>query len=206
MKCCIQMYFSLDLTTKGSVRTLVRSVEESHGVEAWRLIHSRYAPDKQNRLHALLQKIMMPAKLWCDHTEGFESALRGWELDVGELGTCVRNCSGGCSQMHSDDEYDTKFFIGTICSSVHGQTVPLFEQLCCIGLLPETLEHPRLCELEMGQVRMMTTRCKLTLSRKVRERAKANTETRKELAQATQATRALPTSTRARTVAELDIG
>ena len=26
----------------------------------------------------------MPAKLWCDHAEGFESGLRAWELDVGD--------------------------------------------------------------------------------------------------------------------------
>ena len=31
-----------------------------------------------------MQKIMMPAKLWCDHAEGFESGFRAWELDVGE--------------------------------------------------------------------------------------------------------------------------
>ena len=31
-----------------------------------------------------MQKIMMPAKPWCDHTEGFESGLRSLELDVGE--------------------------------------------------------------------------------------------------------------------------
>ena len=84
VKCCMQMYYSLAWTTKGSVRTLVRSVEEFHGAEAWRLIHSRYAPDTQNRQHALLQKIMMPAKLWCGLPEGCESALRAWELDVGE--------------------------------------------------------------------------------------------------------------------------
>ena len=41
LKCCIQMHYSLALITKGSVRTLVRSVEESNGAEAWRLIHSR---------------------------------------------------------------------------------------------------------------------------------------------------------------------
>ena len=70
--------------TKGSVRTLVRSVEESNGAEAWRLIHSRYAPDTQNRQYALVQKIMMPAKLLCDHAKGFESGLRAWELDVGD--------------------------------------------------------------------------------------------------------------------------
>ena len=84
LKCCIQMYCSLALITKGDVRTLVRSVEESNGAEAWRLIHNRYAPDTQNRQYALMQKIMMPAKLWCDHAEGFESGVRAWELDVGE--------------------------------------------------------------------------------------------------------------------------
>ena len=31
-----------------------------------------------------MQKIMMPAKLWCDHAEGFEPGLRARELDVGE--------------------------------------------------------------------------------------------------------------------------
>ena len=50
----------------------------------WRLIHSRYAPDTQNRQYALMQKIMMPAKLLCDHAQGFESGLSTWELDVGE--------------------------------------------------------------------------------------------------------------------------
>ena len=65
------MYYSLALITKGSVRTLVRSVEESNEAEAWRLIHSRDSPDTQNRQSALMQKIMMPAKLWCDHAEGF---------------------------------------------------------------------------------------------------------------------------------------
>ena len=34
LKCCIQMCHSLPSTTKGSVRTLVRSFEESNGAEA----------------------------------------------------------------------------------------------------------------------------------------------------------------------------
>ena len=67
LKCCIQMYHPLALITKGSVRTLVRSVEESNGAEAWRLIRSRYAPDTQNRRYALMQKIMMLVKIRCDH-------------------------------------------------------------------------------------------------------------------------------------------
>ena len=74
LQCCIQMYYSLALITKGSVRTLVRSVEESNGAEAWRLIHSRFAPDTQSRQYALMQKIMMPAKLWCDYAEGLNQA------------------------------------------------------------------------------------------------------------------------------------
>ena len=84
LKCCIQMYYSLALITKGSVRKLVRSVEESYGAEAWRLIHSRDAPDTQNRQYALMPKTMLLAKLWCGHAEGFESGLRAWELDVGD--------------------------------------------------------------------------------------------------------------------------
>ena len=74
LKCCMQMYY----------KNPDRSVEETNGAEAWRLIHSRCAPDSQNRQYALMQKIMMPAKPWCDHTEGFQSGLRSWELDVGE--------------------------------------------------------------------------------------------------------------------------
>ena len=54
LTCCIQMYHSLATITKGSVRTLVRSVEQSNGAEAWRLIHSSYAPDTQNRQYALI--------------------------------------------------------------------------------------------------------------------------------------------------------
>ena len=41
LKCCMQMYYALALMTRGSVRTLIGSVEESNGAEAWRLIHSR---------------------------------------------------------------------------------------------------------------------------------------------------------------------
>ena len=53
LKCCMQMYYALGLITRGSVRTLVRSVEETNGAEAWRLIRSRHAPDTQNRQYAL---------------------------------------------------------------------------------------------------------------------------------------------------------
>ena len=84
MKCCMQMYHLLVLTAKGIFRTLVRSVEESNGGVAWRLVHNRYAPDTQNRQYVLMQKIVMLAKLWCNHAEGFESGLRAWELDVGK--------------------------------------------------------------------------------------------------------------------------
>ena len=49
----------------------------------------------------------------------------------------------------------------------------------------------------------MMTGCKLTLSRKAREKAKVKTNIREEIARPT---RALQTSTRARIVANLDIG
>ena len=49
LKCCMQKYYALAFITRGSVRTLVRSVEETNGAEAWRLIHSRCAPDTQAR-------------------------------------------------------------------------------------------------------------------------------------------------------------
>ena len=78
-----------------AARTLVRSVEETNGAEAWRLIHNRYAPDTQHRQYALMLKIMMSAKLWCDHAEGFESGLRAWELDVGEWERASGTASAG---------------------------------------------------------------------------------------------------------------
>ena len=84
VKCSTQIYYSLALITKGSVKTVVRSVEETNGAEAWRLIHSRYAPGMQNRQFALMQKIMAPAKSWREHPGGFESGPRAWEMDVGE--------------------------------------------------------------------------------------------------------------------------
>ena len=49
LKCCIQMYYSLTLITKGS--------------------EERQTP------YALMQEIMTLTKLWCDHAEGFESGL-----------------------------------------------------------------------------------------------------------------------------------
>ena len=83
--------------------------------------------------------------------------------------------------------------------------MPLFVQPCCSGVTPlETLERIRPRHLEMERVQMMTG-CKWTLSRTVRERAKVKTNTREEIARPARPTRALQTSTRARTVANLDI-
>ena len=85
-------------------------------------------------------------------------------------------------------------------------TAQLFVQPSYSGVTPlETLERIRPRHLEMERVHMMTG-CKLTLSRKVRERAKVKTNTREEIARPARPTRALHTSTRARTVANLDIG
>ena len=93
----MQVYCPLALITKGSVRTLVRSLEESNGAEARRLIHSRYVPVTQNLQYALLQKIMMLAKLWCDHAEGSDSGLRAGKLDVREW-----ECASGTAPALAD--------------------------------------------------------------------------------------------------------
>ena len=93
-----------------------------------------------------------------------------------------------------------------ICSWVHLPTAKLFVQPCCSGVTTlQTLERIRPGHLEMERVQMMMG-CKLTLSRKVRERAKVKTKTREEIARPARPTRALQTSTRARTVANLEIG
>ena len=79
-------------------------------------------------------------------------------------------------------------------------TAQLFAQPCCNGV-----SRIRQLHLEMEHVQMMTG-CKLTLSRKVRDEAKVKTNTREEIARPARLTEALQTSTRARTVANLDIG
>ena len=134
LKCSIQMYYSLALITKGSVRTLVRSVEESNRAEAWRLMHSRFAPDTQNRQHALMQEIMMPVKPWCDHTEGFESGLRAWELDVGEWerasGTSLADAAKYAMMMNMAPMFlKNNLHLCTNANSAALRTA------CCIGVI-----------------------------------------------------------------------
>ena len=82
----------------------------------------------------------------------------------------------------------------------------LFVQPCCRRVAPlETLERIQPRHLEMERMQMMTG-CKLTLSRKVRGRTQVKNNTREEIAPPARPTRALQISTRARTVANLDIG
>ena len=124
------MYYSLALITKCSVRTLVRSVEESNGAEAWRLIHNRHAPDTQNRQYALMQKIMMPVKPWCEHAAGFESGLRAWELDVGEWerasGTALADEVNSTVMMHMAPVFrGNKLQLGTYANSAALRTALL---------------------------------------------------------------------------------
>ena len=99
-----------------------------------------------------------------------------------------------------------RFFLETVCSWAHMPTAQLFVQPSYSGVTPlETLERIRPRLLEMERVHMMTG-CKLILSREERERAKVKTNTREEIARPARPTRALHTSTRARTVANLNIG
>ena len=110
-----------------------------------------------------------------------------------------------CWQMQSSTQWWWTWALWeTVCSWVHMPTAQLFVQPCCSGVTPlETLERLQPRRLEMERV---TIWCKLTLSRKVRERAKVKTNTREEIARPARPTRALQTSTRPRTVANLDIG
>ena len=98
------------------------------------------------------------------------------------------------------------FFFVPVCSWVHMPTAQLFVQPCCSGVTPlETRERIRPRHLKMERV-PVTTGCMLTLSRKVRARAKVKTNTREVIARPARPTRALQTSTRARTAANLDNG
>ena len=67
----------------------------------------------------------MPAKLYCDHAEGFESGLRDCELDVREWerasGTALADAVKYTVMMNM-----APIFLGTVCSLVHMPTVPLF--------------------------------------------------------------------------------
>ena len=115
-----------------------------------------------------MQKIMMPINTWCDHTEGFESGLRSWELGVGEWerasGTALADAVKCTVMMHV-----VPIFLERVCSWVDMPTVPLFEQPCCSGVTPlETLERIRPRHLEMERVQMMTG-CKLTLKKSERK-------------------------------------
>ena len=126
-----------------------------------------------------MQKIMMLVKLWCAKAAGFESGLRAWELDVGEweraTGTALTDAVKYAVMMNMAPTFlRNNVQLGTYA------TVPLFEQLCCIGVtLPETLEQIVPCQLEKEQARMMTTRCMSTLSRKARGRAKGKHQNQK---------------------------
>ena len=174
--------------------------EHRHGV----FYNSSYAPDASNRQYALVQKIMMSAELWCSLAEGFEAGMRAWELDVGEWerasGTVLADAVKFTVMMNvASILLGRSLQLGTYANSAALRTALL--QWCFYPL--KTLEHPRRCQLEMQQVRTMTTGCKSTPSRKGEGRAKANSKTIKELAQATQATQ---TSTPARTVVARDNG
>ena len=120
------------------------------------------------------------------------------------MGTCVRNSSCGCSQVHCEDECFTSFSqaqfgVGYICKQCRYSN----------SFVATVVFSPKLCSIP-GCVSWMWTgadddnRMQVdTLSRNAWERAKANAKTRKVFAETTQATQ---TSTSARTVAERDIG
>ena len=150
-----------------------------------------------------MQKIMMPAKLWCDHTESFE--IRTEILGAGRrrVRTCFWNCVGRCSQVHSDDEYGflrNSLQLGTYANSTALRAALL--QWCYssrnFGANPTASSG--------NGTSADDDRMPVGSPRKVRERAKVKTNTREEIARLARPTRALQTSTRARTGTNLDIG
>ena len=76
MKCCLLNVLSVGFGSRKEVSEPLSDLLNNRGAEAWRLIHTSYAPDTQNRQYVPMHKIMMPAKLYCDLAEGFESGLR----------------------------------------------------------------------------------------------------------------------------------
>ena len=137
--------------------------------------------------------------------EGFESGLRSGELDVREWkrasGTALAEAVKCAAMMNMAPIFlRNSLQLGTFANSAtHPSSL-----VAMVLLFPELWsESDRQLEMERAQ---MMTGCKLTLSRKVRERAKVKTNTREEIARASRPTRAIQTSKRARTVANLDIG
>ena len=164
-------------------------------------MHGRHAPETQNRQYAFMQKIMMLAKLWCDHAEGFESGLGALELNVGEWerasGTALADAVNYTVMMNVAPIFlGNNQQLGIYANSAALRTALL--RWC--EILPETLERIRPCQLETYRAQTMTGCNSL---KKGQEKGKGKPTTRKEIARPT---RALQTSTRARTVAELDIG
>ena len=88
------------------------------------------------------------------------------------MGTCFRNTSCRCSQIHSDDEHGADL---TPWIWVLMPTVKLWETLCCNGSChPAIFEHPRQHQQGTEQVLMMTTGRRWTLSRRERQRQNPN--------------------------------
>ena len=101
IKCCTQIYYSLALITKGSVRTLVRSVEESNGAETRRLVHSRYAPDTQRldaKDHGTRETLGRTPRRPRIRLESLGTGSRS-------VGTCLRNFSRRPSKVLGDGEH-----------------------------------------------------------------------------------------------------
>ena len=128
-----------------------------------------------NLQYALVQKIMMPAKPWCDHTEGCDSGLRSWEPDVGEWERASGTALAAAVKCTVMMNMAPIFLRNSLQLGTYANSTAL--RAARSGVAPlETLERIRPRHLEMVRVQMMTG-CKLTLSRKVRERAKIKTHT-----------------------------
>ena len=202
LKFCMQMYYALALITKGSVRTLIRSVEETNGAEAWRLIHSRYAPDTQK------STVCPDAKDHdaCEtHTEGFESGLRAWELDVGEWERASGTALADALKYTVVMNMAPIFLRNSLQLSTYANSTVLraaLLQWCCssgnFGANPTASSG---IGTSADDDRMQVDSLK-----KGKRRGKGKTQHQREITRPARPTRALLTSTRARNVANWTLG
>ena len=122
------------------------------------------------------------------------------------MGTCVRNSIGRCSQIHSDDEYGTEFSLEQFAVGYLRQQCRSSNRFVAMCYSSRNFGANPAVSVGNGTSADDDNRMQVDSLKKGKGRAKASTKTRKEIARTTQATRAIHTSTRARTGAELDIG
>ena len=122
-----------------------------------------------------------------------------------ESGNALLNCVGRCSQVHSDDEYGPIFLRSSLQLDTYANSTALRAALLQWCYSSRNFGANPTASSGNG-TGADDDRMQVDSFKKVRERAKVKTNTSEEIARPARPTRAPQTSTRARTVANLDIG